>query len=71
VIAYLLEQVDAHKSVMIGDTVYDVKGANQFEIPTIGVSWGFGKNEDLMKEGAITIAHSPDELYRDIKRSCQ
>lgn len=71
VIAYLLEQVDAHKSVMIGDTVYDVKGANHFEIPTIGVSWGFGKNEDLIKEGAIMIAHSPDELYRDIKRSCQ
>ncbi|HAD23585.1 MAG TPA: HAD family hydrolase, partial [Kandleria vitulina] len=37
----------------------------------IGVSWGFGKNEDLIKEGAIMIAHSPDELYRDIKRSCQ
>ena len=67
VIAYLLEQVDINKSIMIGDTIYDVKGANSFHIPTIGVSWGFGKNEDLIKEGAITIAHTPDELYKDIR----
>ena len=49
--------------MMIGDTAYDVEGAAVNGIPTIGVSWGYGKVEDMVAAGAKAIAHSMDELY--------
>ena len=64
VIAYLLEQVpDVAQVVMVGDTAYDVIGAAAHGIPTVGVSWGYGKAEDMTAAGAVAIANSMDELY--------
>ena len=64
VIAYLLEQVpDVAQVVMVGDTAYDVIGAAAHGIPTVGVSWGYGKSEDMTAAGAVAIANSMDELY--------
>jgi phosphoglycolate phosphatase len=69
VIAYLLEQngPDA-EYVMIGDTVYDVIGANAHHIPTIGVAWGYGNHQDMLDAGAVAIANSTDELYAMLNR---
>lgn len=66
VIAHLLTQISPLPGniVMVGDTVYDVEGANALQIPCIGVSWGYGALDDMMAEGAIGIAHSMDELYQ-------
>ena len=67
VIAYLLQQVDGVENVvMVGDTAYDVIGAKAHSIPTIGVSWGYGKVCDMVEAGAISIAHSTEELYDQI-----
>ncbi len=67
VIAYLLNQVDdVENVVMVGDTAFDVIGASAHKIPTIGVSWGYGKVEDMENAGAVSIAHSPEELFRMI-----
>lgn len=64
VIAYLLEQngPDA-EYVMIGDTVYDVIGANAHHIPTIGVAWGYGNTHAMLESGAVAIANTTDELF--------
>ena len=63
VIAYLLNQVsDISKAVMVGDTAFDVIGAAQHNIPTIGVSWGYGLVQDMVDAGAAAIASTPDEL---------
>ena len=63
VIAYLLTQAgNADEAVMIGDTEFDVLGAAQHGIPTVGVSWGYGKVADMEAAGAKTIVHSFDEL---------
>ena len=63
VIAYLKSLVsDLQHIVMVGDTAFDVLGAAAHNIPTIGVSWGYGKVEDIKKAGAVYIAHTPDEL---------
>jgi len=63
VIAYLLRQAgDISKAIMVGDTAFDVIGAAAHGIPTIGVSWGYGKVEDMEKAGAMAIAHTMDEL---------
>lgn len=65
VIAYLLEHYgNAETMVMVGDTPYDVIGANAHGIPAIGVSWGYGSVASMMDAGAIAIAHSMEQLYQ-------
>ena len=64
VIAYLLDQCGrAEKTIMVGDTAFDVIGAKAHGIPTIGVSWGYGLVEDMKNAGAAAIACTMDELY--------
>ena len=68
VIAYLLEQCgDYEEKIMVGDTAFDVIGAKAHGIPTVGVSWGYGKVEDMEKAGAISIAHTMEELFDMLK----
>lgn len=63
VIAYLLAQVEGiEEAMMVGDTAFDVIGANEHGIPTIGVAWGYGHVEDMKNVGAVAIAETPDEL---------
>ena len=63
VIAYLLkESGEKDNMVMVGDTRFDIIGANHHGIPAIGVSWGYGKAEDMIAAGAAAIAHTPMEL---------
>ena len=64
VIAYLLAcNGTAENMIMVGDTHYDVEGAAAHGIPTIGVSWGYGKVEDMEKAGAVAIAYTMDALF--------
>lgn len=63
VIAHLLKESGGlDNPIMIGDTVYDVRGASLYGIPTIGVTWGYGMPEDLRKEGAVAIVENTQEL---------
>lgn len=64
VIAYLLNQCQrTDEIVMVGDTAYDVIGAKAHNIPTIGVSWGYGEVSDMEAAGAVAIVNTMDELY--------
>ena len=64
VIAYLLNQIGQQTdAIMVGDTAFDVLGAAEHGIPTIGVAWGYGEVSDMEKAGAKNIAYSMDELY--------
>lgn len=62
VIEYLLQQTDGENAVMIGDTAFDVIGAKAFNIPTIGVAWGFGSEQEMTDAGAISIVSTMEEL---------
>lgn len=63
VIAYLLETTgEQGNMIMVGDTKFDIVGANFHGIPAIGVSWGYGKVEDMVQAGASAIAYSTEEL---------
>ena len=69
VIAYLLDKIGTKEdAVMIGDTAFDVIGAAEHQIPTIGVSWGYGNVEEMLKSGAVAIAHSMEELLFLLER---
>lgn len=63
VIAYLLEENGrGDNMVMIGDTKFDVLGAKEHGIPTVGVAWGYGKVEDMLEAGAEKIVYTMEEL---------
>ena len=63
VIAYLKEQAGSiGQAIMVGDTIFDMKGAVAHGIPGIGVEWGYGKVEDMVAAGASAIAKSPAHL---------
>ena len=69
VIAYLLNKIGTvDNAVMVGDTAFDVHGAAAHGIPTIGVSWGFDSIESIQNAGAVSIAHTPDELLKLIRK---
>jgi phosphoglycolate phosphatase len=50
------------KSVMVGDRLYDVEGAAEHGVPTIGVLWGAGSEQELREAGAWQLVSSPDEI---------
>ncbi|MBE6977218.1 MAG: HAD family hydrolase [Ruminococcaceae bacterium] len=63
VIAHLLTQLDFKDNlVMVGDTIYDVRGAAHHGIPCIAVSWGYGIANDMAAAGAAVV-NSAQELY--------
>ena len=67
VIAYLLElNGKSDKTIMVGDTKFDVLGAKAHGIPTIGVSWGYGSVEEMEEAGAVAIAYTMEELKRQL-----
>lgn len=55
-----LARVDS--PVMIGDRLYDVEGAGEHGVPTIGVLWGAGSEQELREAGAAAIVAAPDEI---------
>ena len=68
VIAYLLDTCGRGDNIiMVGDTAFDVIGAKSHNIPTIGVSWGYGMVRDMEEAGAVSIARNVDELFELLK----
>jgi phosphoglycolate phosphatase len=53
---------DASAAVMIGDRRYDIEGARQHGMRSIGVLWGFGTRAELRAAGADALAATPGEL---------
>ncbi|MCL2398311.1 MAG: HAD hydrolase-like protein [Defluviitaleaceae bacterium] len=67
IIDMVLNSLDPQRqyaSVMIGDRKYDIIGANEQNIKSIGVTWGFGSREELEKEAPTLIVDSMEELQR-------
>ncbi|NLI53799.1 MAG: HAD hydrolase-like protein [Clostridiales bacterium] len=51
-------------AVMIGDRRYDMIGAREVCIDSIGVTWGYGSHSEFERSGAVAIAKTPEDLYR-------
>lgn len=52
--------------VMVGDTVFDIEGGKEAGIPTVAVTWGFGKDEALGAASPDYFAHDIEELYETL-----
>ena len=48
--------------VMIGDRMYDIEGANEAGVDSIGVLYGYGSREELEEAGATYIAPTPHDI---------
>lgn len=67
VLLELFNQMDLKEksaAVLIGDTIFDVCGAKNAGIDSIGVSYGYGNVNDMIAEGAICVADSAEELLK-------
>ena len=56
--------------ILVGDTKYDVEGAERCGIPCIGVSWGYAAPGELEKAGADRIVNNCEELEKALISSC-
>lgn len=57
---------DKSSVLMVGDRLYDAKGAAQAGIDCQGILWGFGSHEELMEAGCIGTTKTPEELGNEI-----
>lgn len=53
---------DKNNVVMVGDRFYDIKGAVEAGVHSIGVTYGFGSRDELTESGAEYIVDSPEEI---------
>ena len=53
---------DPFRSVMIGDRRFDVEGAQNNDIPTIGALWGYADEGELHLAEADALAGAPEEV---------
>jgi phosphoglycolate phosphatase len=54
--------IDANSAVMIGDRHFDIGAARSNGLTSVGVSWGFGDQDELSAAAPDHLLHSPDEL---------
>ncbi len=57
-----LEVKDKSSVVMVGDRLYDIEGAKQSGVDSIGVLWGYGDTEEFENYGATYILDTPKSL---------
>ncbi len=53
---------DPFKSVMIGDRRFDIEGAQNNDICTLGVLWGYAEADELHLVEADALAGAPEEV---------
>ncbi|MEJ1934626.1 HAD hydrolase-like protein, partial [Nostoc sp. NIES-2111] len=58
----LTENLASADVVMVGDRKHDMIGAKLHNVTAIGVTYGYGTEEELKTHGADAIAHSPAEI---------
>ena len=64
VIDYVLKEINADKTstVMVGDTKFDLIGAQEMNLDAIGVTYGFGPREELEKYPHIALIDKIEEI---------
>jgi phosphoglycolate phosphatase len=66
IIAAVLETnqlISSEEIVMVGDTIYDIRGGKENGLATIAVNYGFGKEVELKDEQPNYFVEDVEELY--------
>lgn len=61
------EGVPASEAVMVGDRRYDIVGATNHGVKSVGVLWGYGGEEELSAAGATALCSAPDALFDTVQ----
>lgn len=61
-------KLNKEETVIVGDTESDIKAGRENLIYCLGVTWGYGRREDLIKAKADKIIDRPLELVKLVKR---
>lgn len=67
VISYSIKNsgpINIEECIMVGDRAHDVNGAKENNMKCVGVTYGFGSEEELKKAGASYIAKDAEELRK-------
>ncbi len=56
------ENIDPSTTLMVGDRRYDIEGALANQMKSVGVTWGYGSEQELKDAGADYLVHSPMEI---------
>ncbi len=56
--------IDPAEVVMVGDRLYDINGANDAGVRSIGVLYGYGSAEELTEAGATVLAETPADVAK-------
>ena len=73
VIEYVLDAIgvpteERSRVILVGDRVYDARGAAECGIDSIGVLWGHGSEKEISESGFTYTAKSPAEVLEIIGR---
>jgi len=60
----LLDELNTKTVVMVGDRYHDIEAAKKVGVPSIGVAYGFGREE---VESADHIAEDPMDIYEIVR----
>lgn len=58
---------DKSKCIMIGDTCYDIDGANAVGIDSAGVAYGYGDTKEMLEHGAVTVFEKAEDISKELK----
>ncbi len=53
---------DKDRTVLLGDTWYDARGAGEYGVDFIGVEYGYGDRASMEREGAVAFAKTPQDI---------
>ena len=65
--ALATHNLEPEKVVIIGDTKFDMIGAQETGIKKLAVTWGFGEERDLMGYNPDWIAHHPTDILHHLQ----
>ena len=65
--ALTTHNLDPETVVIIGDTKFDMIGAQETGIKKLAVTWGFGEEKDLMGYNPDWVAHHPTDILHHLQ----
>ncbi|MDZ8053811.1 MAG: HAD hydrolase-like protein [Aulosira sp. ZfuVER01] len=65
----LTENLSPSTVIMVGDRSHDMIGAKRHHVTAIGVTYGYGTEEELKTHGADFIAYSPEDISKLVIRN--
>ncbi|MCR5453103.1 MAG: HAD hydrolase-like protein [Lachnospiraceae bacterium] len=54
-------------TIMIGDRIFDIEGANEVGIDSVGCVYGYGTRDELANAGATHLVYNPYELLSIVR----